>query len=78
MLAHSPGVSVLGEKAWAADSVLINAEDQRGAAQTPGSTNFPPLRSERAFPRDNARHGDRMNKCGGDAPKQALGLVEYS
>jgi hypothetical protein len=43
-----------------------------------GSTNFPPLRSEKAFPRDNARHGDRMNKCGGDAPKQALGLVEYS
>ena len=27
-LAHSPGVSALGEKAWAADSVLINAEDQ--------------------------------------------------
>ena len=43
-----------------------------------GSTNFPPLRSEKAFPRDNARHGDRMNKCGGDAPMQALGLVEYS
>jgi hypothetical protein len=30
-----------------------------------------------SFSRDDVRHGDRMRKCGGDSPTQALGIVKH-
>jgi hypothetical protein len=44
-----------------------------GAMVSVGAVKLKP----QSFSRDDVRHGDRMRKCGGDSPTQALGIVKH-